>query len=155
MSDEARQDVELLRTDRARWERVSAEQREALLAMSPAELVDNWSAGKGHADGVALHGDFGTWLYRAVQEGMGPSLDGALDDNVAIFHAPWGFEPESISVPVKVWHGARDRFVPYAHGRWLAEHIPGADADLDDADGHMTVAAERIGDVHKWLAGRL
>jgi pimeloyl-ACP methyl ester carboxylesterase len=120
--------------------------------MTAAELVDNWSAGKAHADGVALRGDFGTWLHRAVQEGMAPAIDGALDDNVAIFSALWGFELMSIAVPVKVWHGAQDRFVPYAHGRWLAEHIPGAEADLNDTDGHMTVASERIGDVHEWLA---
>jgi pimeloyl-ACP methyl ester carboxylesterase len=155
MSDEARQDIELLRTDRAEWVRVSAEQREASLAMTAAELVDDWSAGKARADGVALRGDFGAWLHRAVQEGMGPAIDGALDDNVAIFHALWGFELTSIAVPVKVWHGAQDRFVPYSHGRWLAEHIPGAEADLADADGHMTVASERIGDVHEWLARHL
>jgi pimeloyl-ACP methyl ester carboxylesterase len=155
MSDEARQDAELFRTDRAQWERVSAEQREAALAMTAAELADEWSAGRAHTDGVALHGEFGAWLHRAVRAGMAPALDGALDDNVAIFHAPWGFEPASICVPVKVWHGAQDRFVPHVHGRWLVEQIPGAEADFDDADGHMTVAAERIGDVHEWLARRL
>jgi pimeloyl-ACP methyl ester carboxylesterase len=152
MSDEMRQDIALLHNDRAQWERVSAQQRAAALAMTAAELVDNWSAGKGHADEMALHGEFGGWLHRAVQEGMAPALDGAIDDNVAIFRDSWGFEPASISVPVKVWHGAQDRFVPDAHGRWLVEHIPGAEADLCDADGHMTVVAGRIGDVHEWLA---
>jgi pimeloyl-ACP methyl ester carboxylesterase len=155
MSDEAQQDAELFRADRAEWERVSAEQREAALAMTAAELADEWSVGRAHTDGVALHGEFGAWLHRAVQEGLAPTLDGALDDNVAIFQAPWGFEPASICVPVKVWHGAQDRFVPYAHGRWLVEQIPGAEADFDDTDGHMTVAAERIGDVHEWLARQL
>jgi pimeloyl-ACP methyl ester carboxylesterase len=120
--------------------------------MTAAELVDNWSAGKARADGVALPGEFGAWLHRAVQEGMAPAIDGVLDDNVAIFHALWRFELTSITVPVKVWHGAQDRFVPHSHGRWLAEHIPGAEADLNDTDGHMTVASEPIGDVHEWLA---
>jgi hypothetical protein len=44
------------------------------------------------------------------------------------------------------------RFVPYPRGRWLAEHIPGAEADLNDRDRQMAVAAERIGDVQEWLA---
>jgi pimeloyl-ACP methyl ester carboxylesterase len=152
MSDEARQDIALLRTDRAEWARISAEQREELLAMSAAELVANWSDGKAPADRAAMSGEFGIWLHRAVRDGMVPAIDGVLDDNVAIFQAPWGFELGSISVPVKVWHGAQDRFVPSTRGRWLAEHIPGAEADLNDRDGHMTVAAERIGDVHGWLA---
>jgi pimeloyl-ACP methyl ester carboxylesterase len=48
--------------------------------------------------------------------------------------------------------GRDDRFVPFGHGRWLADTIPGAQADLRDDDGHLTVAAQRIGDVHGWLA---
>ena len=116
--------------------------------MTAAELAEAWSAGKAQVDRAALHGDFGAWLHGAVQAGLGRAIDGVLDDNVALFFAPWGFEPVSIAVPVKVWHGAQDRFVPYTHGRWLAEHIQGATADLNEADGHLTVAAERIGDVH-------
>ncbi len=49
---------------------------------------------------------------------MPPAIDGALEDNVAIFHAPWGFELVSIAVPVKVWHGAQDRFEPYRRSGW-------------------------------------
>jgi pimeloyl-ACP methyl ester carboxylesterase len=65
--------------------------------------------------------------------------------------SPWGFDPESIRVPVKVWHGRHDRFVPFQHGRWLADHIPGAESSLSDADGHLTLVLERIGEVHEWL----
>ena len=54
--------------------------------------------------------------------------------------------------PVKVWHGLEDRFVPFAHGRWLADAIPDAQAELRDHDGHFTVVARRIGEVHQWLA---
>ena len=42
--------------------------------------------------------------------------------------------------------------MPWTHGRWIVEQIHAAEADLNDRDGHMTVAAERIGDVHAWLA---
>ena len=45
-----------------------------------------------------------------------------------------------------------DRFVPIQQGRWLAETIPGAEAEIRDGDGHLRVAATRIGDVHEWLA---
>lgn len=123
--------------------------------MTASELMESWSERKAPIDAAAMRGAFGTWLHRAVQEGMAPALDGVLDDNVAIFEAPWGFEPASIAVPVKVWHGAQDRFVPYGHGRWLVAQIPGAEAELNDRDGHMTVAAERIGEVHAWLANHL
>ena len=155
MPDEARQDQALFRTDRAAWERVSEQQRQASLAMTAAERAEAWSVGKAQIDHVALHGDFGAWLHGAVQAGLSRAIDGVLDDNVALFFTRWGFDAASIAVPVKVWHGALDRFVPYGHGRWLAEHIPGAEADLNDTDGHLNVASERIGDVHEWLANFL
>jgi pimeloyl-ACP methyl ester carboxylesterase len=69
-----------------------------------------------------------------------------------LFHSPWGFDPSSISIPVRVWHGLEDRFMPVAHGRWLAEAVQGAQAELRDHDGHFTVVARRIGEVHEWLA---
>ena len=45
--------------------------------------------------------------------------------------------------------------MPVAHGRWLAERIPGVEAHLYDEDGHLTIQLGRIGDVHAWLLGRL
>ena len=150
--DEAREDHDLFLSDRAAWEQEGEEEREELLAMSAGEQAEQWSAGKSAADGAALQGEFGIWLHRAVQAAVAPSLHGWTDDAIAWSHSPWGFDPASISIPVKIWHGGEDRFVPFAHGRWLAEAIPGAQAELRDHDGHLTVVAGRIGEVHEWLA---
>jgi pimeloyl-ACP methyl ester carboxylesterase len=151
-SDEAREEYELFLSDRAEWDRQGELEREELLAMSACELADQWSAGQSAADGALLHGEIGVWLHRAAQAALAPRIDGWLDDDIALSHSPWGFDPASISIPVKVWHGREDRFVPFPHGRWLAEAIPGAQAELRDHDGHFTVVAGRIGEVHEWLA---
>jgi pimeloyl-ACP methyl ester carboxylesterase len=151
MSDEDRADYELFLSDRGEWERRGEQQRQEILAMGAGELADQWSAGQSAADGAVLHGEIGVWLHRAAQAALASSSDGWTGDDIA-FYSPWGFDPASISIPVKVWHGREDRCVPFVHGRWLAEAIPGAQAELRDHDGHFTVVAARIGEVHQWLA---
>jgi pimeloyl-ACP methyl ester carboxylesterase len=152
MREENRQDMELFDSDRAAWEAKGGKQRDDVLALTSDELAEAWSSGAAPPDQAVLHGEFGRWLYRSVQAALAPGDRGWTDDDIAIFHAPWGFDPGSIEIPAKVWHGREDRFVPYGHGRWLADTIPGAQADLRADDGHLTVAADRIGDVHEWLA---
>jgi pimeloyl-ACP methyl ester carboxylesterase len=45
-------------------------------------------------------------------------------------------------VPVAIWQGAKDRMVPFSHGQWLAAHVPGARAHLDEGEGHISLAHE-------------
>jgi pimeloyl-ACP methyl ester carboxylesterase len=150
-SDEARRDVELFLSDRAAWEREGREQREQLLALSFEEFADQWSEGKSPGDSKELHSEFGAWLHRAVHAGLASGDDGWSEDDIAIFRSAWGFDPASISVPIKIWHGTDDHFAPIEHGHWLAENIPNAETKLRNGDGHLNVAANRIAEVHEWL----
>lgn len=83
---------------------------------------------------------------------IGNGVDGWLDDDLA-FVRPWGFEFSEIRVPVLLVHGVQDVFVPIAHGRWLAERIPGVEARILDDEAHLSLYA-RIPEVHEWLLTR-
>ena len=65
---------------------------------------------------------------------------------------PWGFDVRAIAVPVSVWQGEQDDLmVPGAHGRWLRENVAGAEAGTLDGEGHLTLFANRVGDIQGWL----
>ena len=55
------------------------------------------------------------FLLDHLRAGIGPSGDGWIDDDL-VFVAPWGFDLASIRVPVQLWQGEQDQFVPYGHG---------------------------------------
>ena len=129
-------------------------QRTELLASTPGRLVEAWHTLLGPADRRVATSTFASFVLEHVRAGIASSADGWIDDDVA-FVTDWGFDPAAIRVPVLVWQGEQDRFVPYGHGVWLAEHIPGVDARLSPDDGHMTLAQRRIPAVHRWLLDQL
>jgi pimeloyl-ACP methyl ester carboxylesterase len=126
------------------------EQREQLLETTPETLLEAWKSLLSPADLEALSGEFAASVVRSIHDGLAPGEQGWWDDGVAHM-AAWGFELGSIRVPVKVLHGRQDRFVPFQHGQWLAEHIPGAESHLTEADGHLTLLVNEIPAVHEWL----
>ena len=128
-------------------------QREELLSATPEQLVELWQTLLGPSDREVATGALAAFLLDHIRAGIDPSGDGWIDDDLA-FVAPWGFDLASIRVPVQIWHGEQDQFVPYGHGVWLAEHIPGVDARLTPDDGHLTLAERRVPQVHRWLLER-
>jgi pimeloyl-ACP methyl ester carboxylesterase len=50
---------------------------------------------------------------------------------------PWGFAPESVTVPTVIWQGDADGLVPPSWGRELAARIPVARLVLQQGEGHF------------------
>jgi pimeloyl-ACP methyl ester carboxylesterase len=132
-------------------QRASTErERLELLSSTPEHLVEVWRTLLGPSDLEVATGALAAFLLEHIRAGIGTGIDGWIDDDLA-FVAPWGFDLASIRVPVQLWQGEQDKFVPYGHGVWLAAHIPGVDARLTAEDGHLTLTERRVPEVHAWL----
>jgi pimeloyl-ACP methyl ester carboxylesterase len=134
-------------------ERFLRKQADAMLAANPEAIADALRSLLSPPDAAVLTGEYAEYLAEATRRAIGERLDGWIHDDF-VFVNPWGFELDEIRVPVQLLHGAQDRFVPIAHGEWLAERIPGVEAHLSAEDGHLTIQLTRIGDVHAWLLER-
>ena len=125
------------------------EQMHAAMNAAGAQAVrDELSSLLTGPDAEVLDGDLAEHLHATIVATGG--IDGWLDDDLA-FVRPWAFELGSISIPILIRHGEQDRFVSAAHGRWLAERIPGAEAWITPDDGHLTLYERGIPGVHAWL----
>jgi pimeloyl-ACP methyl ester carboxylesterase len=63
-------------------------------------------------------------------------IEGWVDDVVALGN-PWGFKPDKITAPVKLWGGRDDVFSPVSHTYWLAERIASAEVEIGDKKAHF------------------
>jgi pimeloyl-ACP methyl ester carboxylesterase len=115
-----------------------------------AELVLRLETLLGPADRALLTTGFGEYFLACERHGLASGVDGWVDDDLA-FVDRWGFEPAAARVPVLLVHGEEDRFVPVSHGQWLARNIPGVEAWIDPADGHLTLLENRMREVNEWL----
>ena len=111
-----------------------------------AEVADSFGDLIDDVDRGVLTGDFAEWMAAVFREALRESYWGWFDDDMA-FIRPWGCSLDDIRIPVHVWQGRHDRMVPYAHGPWLASHIPTAIPHLFDDEGHLSLAVTRFGDI--------
>lgn len=148
------EDIKLQLEDPAAARAKGEQERLAMLALDADQLLGFLQTLLSPTDTAVLTGAFAEYMMNMTRSGLAPGADGWWDDGVA-FLAPWGFELATIQTPVLLRHGRQDRFVPYAHGEWLARHIPGVQAELTEDDGHLTQFVRHIGHVHEWLLERL
>jgi pimeloyl-ACP methyl ester carboxylesterase len=150
MGEDNVEELELYLSDRQAARRQLARLREEFLGITSGQILESWKTVLSDVDAAVLTGDFAEELVESMHDGLAQGDQGWWDDGVAHM-SPWGFDVASIRIPVKIWHGRHDRFVPFQHGQWLAEHIPNAEAELSENDGHLTLPVDKVGDVHEWL----
>ncbi len=150
MGEENVEEIQLYFSDPEASRRKSKDELHRFVGLTPDDVIATFKTLLSPLDAAVLTGDFARWLVRGLDDGLAPGDQGWWDDGVAHM-SDWRFELDSIRVPVKVWHGRHDRFVPLQHGQWLAAHVPGAESALSDTEGHLTIPVGRIGDIHEWL----
>jgi pimeloyl-ACP methyl ester carboxylesterase len=151
MGQENVDDFRLYFADRAAARRKTAKDRAEALTETPEDVAKGLQTLLTPTDAAVLTGELAEYLVWSTKQGLAPGDEGWWEDAEA-HAAPWGFELAQISVPVLLLHGREDKFVPFGHGEWLAQHVPGVTARLLDHDGHLTLLERRIGEVHDWLS---
>jgi pimeloyl-ACP methyl ester carboxylesterase len=125
-------------------EAYAAFQEEFFMPLTSASVADV-RAGFGElltsTDEAAFTGDMAQWLTEMMHRAGAQGVVGVRDDGLAIA-APWGFDVADTSVPTAIWAAGQDAMVPYAHGKWLAAHVPGAVPHLFDDAGHITLVTK-------------
>ena len=64
---------------------------------------------------------------------------GGVYDEALCLARPFGFPIGGVSVPVRIWHGARDKVVPVGMGKYLERNLPTAVATYYPREGHHFV----------------
>ncbi len=105
------------------------------------QVVDALASLLPDVDRAYLTGESAERTAESLRWSVSTGIWGWFDDDIA-FVAPWGFDLESVRVPITVMQGSADLMVPFAHGRWLAGRIPSATARLVDGRGHLSLVHE-------------
>jgi pimeloyl-ACP methyl ester carboxylesterase len=122
-----------------------------VLAATPDQIADAMGGLVTPVDRAFVTDEFADWMSRTFHHAGAQGAVGVRDDGIAAV-SPWGFDLADIRVPVAVWQGRQDAMVPYAHGEWLAAHVPGARAHLFEDEGHLSLVA-RLDDILADLKG--
>jgi pimeloyl-ACP methyl ester carboxylesterase len=150
MGELNREEFQLMLSDPAAWETKLEQDVVQLLQAKPEEILEMWKSLVSDVDLRAITPDLMDFLKRQGGEGLAPGGAGLRDDNLSDLR-PWGFDLDTVRVPVQIWHGQHDRFVPFSHGQWLAARLPRSEAHLEPDEGHISLYQQRIPEVHAWI----
>ncbi len=106
---------------------------------TPHAFARSSARSTGPADAAVIEGDPLAYAGTVVEALRRPR--GAVEE-YRVFAAPWGFAPEDVGVPARVWWGEQDRLVPRADAEALGRRLRHAELTIVPGAGHF-VAFDR------------
>lgn len=147
------EDYKLMLNNQPEWEAKSKQDAEVLTKQTREDRAKMIESLLSEPDKEVNTDEVDGYFHSQFQDGLRNGIEGPMDDQVATV-TPWGFDPSSIRVPLQIWHGKQDRFVPFSHGQYLASRIPQAEVHLEESEGHISMFVKRIPEVLAWLASK-
>jgi pimeloyl-ACP methyl ester carboxylesterase len=123
--------------------------REYFLALKPEDLGsvrDLFGDLVSDADVNGSTPEHARFIFDNVLAGVREGVGGWRDDDQS-FLRPWGFDVKEMRTPVSVWFGDEDLMVPSSHGEWLSANVAGARCERFTAEGHISLAINRFGEL--------
>jgi pimeloyl-ACP methyl ester carboxylesterase len=88
-------------------------------------------------------------LVRAFRQGSA-----GVKRDLCLMLKPWDFPLADVTVGVKLWHGLDDALLLPDHSRWLARHLPHAELQLIEGEGHFSLPIGHADMILRELAER-
>ncbi|HLW35591.1 MAG TPA: alpha/beta hydrolase [Chthoniobacterales bacterium] len=76
----------------------------------------------------------------------GSGVNGVMAD-AEIYGLPWGFRLEDVAVPVRLWHGKKDRAFSFRLAEETARRLPNCVARYIDDEGHFSLPIRHMREI--------
>jgi pimeloyl-ACP methyl ester carboxylesterase len=76
--------------------------------------------------------------FESARQAWRSSAAGVMID-AEIYAEPWGFSLEDVRVPVRLWHGKKDRTFSFRLAEQIATRLPNCEFHLIDDAGHFSL----------------
>ena len=70
-----------------------------------------------------------------------------LTVDAEIFAAPWGFRLEDVDVPVRLWHGTKDRAFSTRVAEYVTARLPNCEARYVQGEGHYSLPIRHMREI--------
>src|SRR5207248_448524 len=84
--------------------------------------------------------------FESARQAWRSSARGVMTD-AEIYVNPWGFPLEDVSVPVRLWHGTKDRTFAVRLAEKIAARLPNCEFRLIEGAGHYSLPIRHVTEI--------